>query len=259
MTDIYDLNDDAPRYIIEALMAVDRPLSSYDLADNYDPPKPNNMAELKSDCRNETLGAGRIDIRDVKQWLIENAITEINAGNNSPDHDGVIILDEESGGYRLADGVDANQLQVGGEPLVRARALPDLFTPETGLWANNVRSFSAEGLKELCESMGQLGWLPELPGVKDENDVIIVGHRRDAVAKELGIEPVFKTVHFGEGVAADAAKAALAIASNVGAEKISPADRKKIAADLYGSGWSMAKIGELLKVAAITVSRDLRG
>ncbi len=256
MSDVHRLQDDAPRYVVAALTA-HGPQDLDALADNYVPPKPNDMAELKSDYRNETLDAGRIDNHDVKQWLIENAITEINAGNNSPDHDGVIILDEESGGYWLADGVNANQLQVGGEPLVRARALPDLFTPETGLWADNVRSFSTQGLKELRESMGQLGWLPELPGVKDENDVIIVGHRRDAVAKELGIEPVFKTVHFGEGVAADAAKAALAIASNVGAEKISPADRKKIAADLYGSGWSMAKIGELLKVATMTVSRDL--
>ena len=38
-------------------------------------PRPNNMAELKSDYRNETLDAGRIDNHDVKQWLIENAIT----------------------------------------------------------------------------------------------------------------------------------------------------------------------------------------
>ena len=257
MKDTYDLNDDAPRYVIEALMGVDRPLSSYDLADNYDPPKPNNMAELRSDYRDETLGAGRIDNHDVKQWLIENAITEINAGNDSPDQNNVIILDEESGEYRLADGVDVKQLQIGGELLIRGPVLPDLFSPKTGSWSENIRSFEPEKLKELRESMEQFGWLRELPGVKDENDVIIVGHRRDAVAKELGIEPVFKTVHFGEGVAADAAKAALAIASNVGAEKISPANRKKIAADLYGSGWSMAGIGELLKVATMTVSRDL--
>jgi hypothetical protein len=74
----------------------------------------------------------------------------------------------------------------------------------------------------------------------------------------LGIEPVIVTVRFGEGDKGEAARVALAIASNVGAEKISAADRKKIAADLYGSGWSMAKIGELLKVATMTVSRDLR-
>ena len=98
----------------------------------------------------------------------------------------------------------------------------------------------------------------QLPAIADEYGVVIVGHRRLDVAKELGIEPVIVTVRFGEGDKGDAARAALAIASNVGAEPISAADRKKIAADLYGSGWSMAKIGELLKVATMTVSRDLR-
>ena len=57
-------------------------------------------------------------------------------------------------------------------------------------------------------------------------------------------------------------RAALAIASNVGAKPlITAADRKKIAADLYGDGtkFSMTEIAELLKVSAMTVSRDLRG
>ena len=51
MKNIYDLRGDAPRYVIEAMVAAKRPLSSYELADHYDPPKPNNMAELRSDYR----------------------------------------------------------------------------------------------------------------------------------------------------------------------------------------------------------------
>src|SRR6476620_10840479 len=133
----YDLNDDAPRYVIEALMAVDRPLSSYDLADNYDPPKPNNLAELRNEYRDESGDVGRIGDYDVKEWLIVNAAQEINDCNDGPEQGDSIIVDEQSDGYRLADGVYANQLQVGGERLIRTRALPDLFTPETGVWADN--------------------------------------------------------------------------------------------------------------------------
>jgi hypothetical protein len=62
MKDTYDLNDDAPRYVIEALIPVDRPLSSDDLADNYDPPKPNNLAELSNEYRDESGAVGRIGV-----------------------------------------------------------------------------------------------------------------------------------------------------------------------------------------------------
>ena len=226
-----------------------------ELVDAYDPPRPNNMTEIKAEVRENSLSGGRVDDYDAKEELIREAIDRIVSDN----HDAV-EWNEDFDACRLVDGVDADTLvDFNDRPLIRGPVLPDLFSPETGAWIQNLRSYLPEGLKELRDSMQAVGWLPDLPAIQDEHGVVIVGHRRLDVANELGIEPVIKTVRFGEGQAADAARVALAIASNVGAEKISAADRKKIAADLYGSGWSMAKIGDLLKVATMTVSRDLRG
>ncbi|MGO9032220.1 hypothetical protein [Mycobacterium sp.] len=263
MTDVHDLEDDRARYLAEALKIAGHDWVELDtLADNYTLPKPNNLAELREDIKDE-LGqtSGKLDEHDAKRWLIRRAVVDINADNPGAIEIGTTgdFFYDGTRPFRLAEGVDVDTLKVRGELLIQPPKLPDLFNPETGKWRENVRSYTAEGFKELRESMRQLGWLRQLPAIQDENGVIIVGHRRLDVAEELGIEPVIETVRFGEGVAGDAARAALAIASNVGAEKISPADRRKIAADLYGSGWSMAKIGDLLKVATMTVSRDLRG
>ncbi len=165
----------------------------------------------------------------------------------------------------MAEGVDADTLQLRGEPLIRKRTLPDLFNPQTGAWRENSRSADSKDDakdEELLSSMEQFGWLPDLPAIRDENGVVIVGHRRLAVAAELGIKPVITTVNFGAGEDADARRAALAIASNLGGKPLSPADRKQIARTLYGDGtttWTMTRIGKLLKVATKTISRDLSG
>ncbi len=250
---VHDLRDDAPRYVAEALkITAHNWMTLDDLAGNYTLPRPNNLADLRDEIRAD-LGAGPLDDHEVRAWLIRDAVGRIGYENDTIEHD------EDHETFRLAAGIEADTLRLDGEPLIRGRKLPDLFTPGSGAWVDNLRSYVPEGLKELRESMQNLGWLRQLPAIQDENGVVIVGHRRLDVAAELGIEPVVETVRFGEGEAADAQRAMLAIASNVGAEKISPADRKKIAADLYGAGWSMAKIGELLKVSAMSVSRDLRG
>jgi hypothetical protein len=251
----YDLRDDAPRYIAEALKITGQKwITASDLALGYDLPRPNNLADIKAEIRHDT-GAPAGDEYDVTEQLIYDALERIcrdnpNAVENSEDYES----------YRLADGVDADTLQIDGAKLIRGRTLPDLFTPETGLWADNIRSFSPEGLTELRQSMEQFGWNPFFPAIRDENGVIIAGHRRLAVAEELGIKPLIKDHTFGEGEAADAKRAEVALVSNIGVEKISPADRKKIAEDLYGTGkWSMPQIGNLLKVSAMTISRDLSG
>ncbi len=141
----------------------------------------------------------------------------------------------------------------------------DLFTPG-GKWANNSRTYDPAKLGTLRESMKAIGWPKHLPAIGDkrtkdsDTPIIIVGHRRIEVAEQLGIEPNIEWVDFGEGPAAEATKIALAIASNTGGENISPADRKKIAQDLYGSDkFSQEEIANLLNVSVMTVSRDLRG
>ena len=269
MSDVHRLEDDAQRYVAEVL-ATHGPQDLDALADNYVPPKPNDMADVKAGLRD---GSAAVSNVDAKLWLIEEAIVEVNRVNDNYEVgdeewiEEVISLDmhdpasHKYGQYRLADGVDADKLvDRRGEPLIPKSPLPDLFDPQTGLWRDNIRNFKTEDLKELRESMEQLGWLPHLPAVLDENGVVIAGHRRLEVARELGIAPVVKKITFGEGPAGEAERVALALGSNVGNEKISATDRKAIARTLYGSDrYSMEKIGELLRVSAMTISRDLSG
>lgn len=269
MSDVHRLEDDVPRYVVAALTALDRPLSSWDLAENYSPPKPNNAADFKDDYR--TDNPGRFDNSEFKEWLVRKAVDEINIQNHHPTDGGDVILlgtildgefreDELGDDFRVADGVDVDALTIGDNPLVPKQVLPDLFGPETGLWRDNVRSAMPADSKDLALSMEAHGWIPHLPAIADENGVVIIGHRRLQVAAELGITPVMRTIAFGEGPAADAARAALAIASNIGSKPFTPEDRKKIAADLYLSGkFTQTEIGKLLKVSAKTVSYDLRG
>lgn len=148
-----------------------------------------------------------------------------------------------------------------GEPLIRKSPLPDLFHPETGLWKDNSRVSPHSKIKELRQSMEATGWNPSLPAIADEHGVIIVGHGRLQVAKELGIEPVIVTRVFGDDPAGHAARTALAAASNVGASPLTAEDRRKHAEDLWGDGtrFTMTEIGKLLNVATKTISRDLSG
>jgi len=269
MSDVHRLEDDAQRYVAEVL-ATHGPQDLDALVDNYVPPKPNDMADIKAGLRD---GSAAVSNFDAKSWLIEEAIAEVNRVNDNYEVgdewiEEVISLDKydpanhQYGQYRLADGVDADKLvDRHREPLIPKSPLPDLYDPETGAWRTNSRTVDLAKRAKLRESMEKLGWQPHLPGIKDEFGVTIVGHAREALAEALGIEPVFKVVTFGVGPAATAAKVALDIASNTGGENISPADRKKIAKDLYGDGttFSMDEIGKMLKVATSTVSRDLRG
>jgi Homeodomain-like domain len=105
--------------------------------------------------------------------------------------------------------------------------------------------------------MDEFGWNPLFPAIEDENGVVIVGHRRLTMAEELGITPVIKKHTFGEGEAGDAARVEAALVSNLGPEKISIEDRKKIAAQLCGQGWKVDKIAEKLRVSQMTVYRYL--
>ena len=271
----YDLTEDAPRYVAEALQAIrdtkgnDATVDLSDLAANYIPPRPSNVTDLKKDFARSLLDrpGEPVDDQEFKEWLIENAISDINYQNgNLLPYDPVIIEESKTNEYRLTEGVDIHALMLHREPLLPKTVPTDLFAPG-GKWANNSRSYDPAKLGQLRESMQATGWSKHLPAIGDErtkdaeNPVIIVGHRRIAVAEELGIEPVIKWVDFGDGPAAEAAKIALAIASNTGAENISPADRKKIAEDLYDDGtkFSMAEIGKILRVSTMTVSRDLSG
>ena len=84
------------------------------------------------------------------------------------------------------------------------------FSPLSGIFSDNTRDLSRDNLDELRASMKALGWLKEFPAFQDERGVVLVGHRRIKVARELGIDPIVVTLQFGQGDAADARRLALA-------------------------------------------------
>jgi ParB-like chromosome segregation protein Spo0J len=137
--------------------------------------------------------------------------------------------------------------------------LRDPFNPD-GVFYENIRigKSDPDDLTELTESMREFGWVKELPAFEDERGTIIVGHRRLKVAEELGIEPVIVRLDFGEGDEADAKRLRLALATNLGQKPLTASDRKSIAERLYGGGWTMARIGEALRVSKKTISQDLK-
>ena len=137
--------------------------------------------------------------------------------------------------------------------------LRDAFNPMSGAFSDNVRKLrTSDRMEDLRESMRAFGWIEELPAIEDERGVVIVGHRRLAVAKELGIEPVVRVVRFGSGDEADARRFRLAIVSNTGAKPFTQEDRARLAEYLYRDReWTMQQIAEALDVSTQTVSRDL--
>jgi ParB-like chromosome segregation protein Spo0J len=110
----------------------------------------------------------------------------------------------------------------------------------------------------LRESMRAVGYLPGLPVVKDEYATVIVGHRRDRIARELGLEAETITIPFGDGSDADAQRARQAYWSNIGGRPF-PADaRQPISVHMVIElGWSQEAAAGVLGVSQKTISRDL--
>ena len=133
-----------------------------------------------------------------------------------------------------------------------------LFDPDGGAFAENIRKLTGDD-SALRESMKHLGWLEQLPAWADENGVVIIGHRRMKIAKELGSNPVIQKYKFGNGDEADAKRLQLAIASNTGGKGLTPKDRQRIAEYLYTKekGWTVQRIAEALGVGKSTIERDL--
>jgi len=187
---------------------------------------------------------------EANRFLIEQALAALGRQ-----------LHVENNSYSLA--VPTAQVKFNGRrvhvypPDPHAR-FHDPFSPLSGQFAENIRVPGRDSLEELRESMRAFGWLPELPAIRDERGVVIVGHRRLTVANELGLEPRFLTVDFGDGDAADARRFRLAMASNLGSKELTPQDRKRLAEYLYGErDWTMARIAEALNISIGTVSSDL--
>jgi len=187
---------------------------------------------------------------DARAWIIRRAVATISKW-----------LTVEDGMVRFANGYDFDDVRWDGKrlhrpgPDIHAR-LRDPFDHATGAFSANVR-IDLGSLDELRESMRSFGWLKEFPALVDERGVVLVGHRRLAVAKELGIEPVIKQLKLGDGDAADAERFKLAIGSNLGGRPLTPNDRKRLAQYLYeDQDWSQQRIAEALTVSQSQVQRD---
>lgn len=238
----YALAFTAPHHVANTLdRAAPAALSFEELAKSHDP--------LGSDLTRIKRHEGAKTDFEAKLWLIRKAVSEMTG----------LVVDGDR--VSLADGFDSVRYR--GKPIDRIvdhhAQLRDPFNPMTGQFSDNIR-IELGDLTELRESLRAWGWIEGAPALIDERGVVLVGHRRLAVAKELGIKPVIKTLTIGSGDAADAERFKLAIASNIGAKPLSPNDRKRIAEYLYSAKeWSQQRIAEALVVNQATIARDLSG
>jgi hypothetical protein len=127
----------------------------------------------------------------------------------------------------------------------------ELFGEFTGVFSKGIHSDFGD-LTELRESMQTFGWMSELPATIDENGVMLDGHRRCAVAKELGIKPVTRSIRFGNGPDADRKRLVEMYIMNI-RRPFSANDKARLATFLYGNPtWLMRRVAEVLAAAKIS-------
>lgn len=224
-------------------------LSISDMASDYDHPNPADFHRVK-------LHEKLADDRAAKKWIIRYAVSLLN---------GSLAVDGDMVSFATGKGFDdlkwsgGKVERPGPDPYAR---LQNAFSPISGAFADNIREELGD-LSELRDSMKAWGWIDrsQFRALGDSRTrVVLIGHRRIKVATELGIDwqKHIDWIDIGDGDAADAERFKLAIASNIGAKKLSPNDRKRIAAHLYSDHeWSQAKIAEALLVSQRQISSDL--
>ena len=261
-----DLYSPAQHVALEIERAVPAALSVDQLIGDYKP--------TFSDLSRVRLHEGFEGDKEATRWVIERAIQDlIRRGTKGAEQ---LVAEESPAGvaYRFADGITFDDLYFHGRKL--RRPAPDVhekfhdpFNPLHGAYSEAFGIKTARldprhaSRQELRESLLHFGWEPELPAIKDERGVVLVGHRRLELAAELRaegheIEDVFRTVVLGDGDAADAKRFRLAIVSNLGSKPFTQEERGGIAEYLYGErGWTQAQIAEALNVSQTTISVDL--
>ena len=223
-------------------------LSFSDIAKDYDHPVPADLTRVKRFEKTGTDAAAR-------EWVIRYAASMMKG----------IVVDGDMVSFAPGKGFD--DLRWNGKKIERPgpdihATLRNAFSPISGEFADNIRIDNGD-LTELRASMTSWGWIdrPQFRALGDRlTKVILIGHRRIVIAKELGIdwESRVDWVDIGNGDAADAERFKLAIASNIGAKPLTPTERKRIATFLYSEPeWTMERIGEALNVTTMTISRDL--
>jgi ParB-like chromosome segregation protein Spo0J len=250
----FDLHTPVGHVATELGGAASAALSVSEMVASYTHPNLGDLARIRQH-------EGRESDQQALVWLIEQALVGLEYSGKTTRSTRQVESDG-NGGFRLVVAFD-DLLYEGRkirrrEPDLHAE-LHDPFDPMSGEFSANIRKLTGkDSMDGLRESMRELGWIEHLPAIKDERDVVIMGHRRLTVAAELGIEPVVKTVTFGNGDAGDADRFKLAIASNLDAKPFTPDERKRIAEYLYGEHeWTMARTAEALNVSTATVGRDV--
>jgi transposase len=271
-----DLYETAREFVARALMQVVGQETGrvfiYDLVETFKVPTSAENFKDARDAAKDDFGA-RPSVAEVKEYLLRAAVWEINAQN--PDallFGGDADIDTVEGRAAcgevgLAEGVDAEALTFGAEPIIVDRALPDLFNPESGKWAlSNPRDTTSKAAqkadRDLRAAMLGAGFMRTKPIIVDENGVVLSGHRREAMALKLTEEfpdrkdlaPIYETLK----KATVGEKVWEALNSNYGILGTTPADRKQQAVDLTLRGWNIADIADKLAVSEMSVYRYIK-
>jgi ParB-like chromosome segregation protein Spo0J len=234
------------RHVANELRGADTPLPISTIAERYTDMNPGDLVRVRK-------YHGLVSDQQAIEFLAERAVRALGTQ---------VVVKPDGVRLRRRNA----KLEYLGRPLAPIEAsetiaLRDPFNPMSGEFSENIRTSrgqARDNLSELRESIREFGWIPELPAITDERGVVLIGHRRLAVARELGIEPVVNTIFFGTGDAADARRFRIAIASNIGSKPLTPDERQRIAEYLYGErDWTMARIAEALNMSTNTISKDL--
>lgn len=239
-----DLVSPVRHVVTELERAGNTALSLGDLAGSYSHPNSGDVSRVQN--KEKVVGE-----REALQWIIAKAIEELGR-----------YISKNGKGYHLTVPVDSIRYKRRKVHRVQPRErFEDSFDPMRGKFSDNIRDMSRasrDNLDELRDSMKAHGWVEQLPALRDERGVVLVGHRRLQVAGELGIEPVIQTVRLGSGDAADAQRFRIAIASNIASRPLGLADRRRLEEYLHlEAGWSQQAIAEALAVSQSQVQRDL--
>lgn len=228
------------RYVVTQLYYAAEPPGVEEMATAWMPVVTSDLSRVRG------VEGFRSDL-EAKCFLIRCALDELK--------DQVV---SENGGYRLA--VSAEKLRY-ERKRVHLDDPPSPWPGGRGVIDKDKATFGRlthrGDLKELRESMQAHGWLPELPALQDETGFTLVGNRRMAVAKELGIEPVIRRVKIeGTGDEKEARKMLLAIASNVAAKPFTKEHRQRLIEHYGMESWSAAELARVFGVTESTANRD---
>jgi transposase len=222
-----------------------------------------SKADLSRVRHNHGIGDDRAAVRFVVDEVIEDFVRRgqlVRDGNG-----GVSLKFRRVASLRYQDSkVPLNEpVEEGINKSPDGRELYGPFNKSFGDFKDGTREDLGD-LTELTASMRAFGWIDAVGrAIRDEHEVVLVGHRRLEVAKRLGItqttegNPLTVMVDFGPGNDADAARVAVALAADLGRASLKAPDRRKICQRLHADSWSMDNIAQALGVSQSTVQTDI--